>query len=473
MRSLQSKLLAAAIAVAVVAVAVVAVAARQATDGAFASYVQQNQTARLQRVQSDLADYYSRYQSWANVQTFLESSATGLGMGRMMGQGMGLGRGGSTMGIEQQTIVADAQGVVVATAGAAVNSPRLSAREISAALPITVNGRTVGYLLGQGPGLSTFSALEQQFVNTVNRALLLASIIAGAVAVVISLFVSRRLTGPLASMTQAAQAMARGNLAQRVQVGADDEVGRLAEAFNTMAASVARSEQLRRELVADVAHELRTPIAVLRADLEAVQDGVYQPTAERVAALREEVDLLARLVADLQELSLAEAGQLALQRQPADLGQLCRQVVAAMQPQATSQGVILAVAQAALSATSLVDTDRIGQVLRNVVGNALRYTPAGGSVTLDCQANGKMAILTVRDTGAGIAADDLPHIFDRFYRGEKSRSRAGGGAGLGLAIVKQLVEAHGGQVWAESTPGNGAAFHISLPLSEETTARRA
>jgi two-component system, OmpR family, sensor kinase len=473
MRSLQSKLLAAAIAVAIVAVAVVTVAARQATDSAFASYVQQNQTARLQRVQADLADYYTRYQSWANVQTFLESSATGLGMGRMMGQGMGLGRGGAMIGTEQQTVVADAQGVVVAAVGASLSNAHLSARELSASLPITVSGRTVGYLLGQGPGLSTFSALEQQFVNTVNRALLLASIIAGVVAVVISLFMSRRLTGPLASMTQAAQAMARGDLAQRVQVGANDEVGRLAEAFNTMAASVARSEQLRRDLVADVAHELRTPIAVLRADLEAVQDGVYQPTAYRVSALREEVDLLARLVADLQELSLAEAGQLALQRQSTDLGQLCRQVVATMAPQATGRGVNLAVAQAVASATSLVDPDRIGQVLRNLVSNALRYTPAGGSVTLDCQANDKMAILTVRDTGAGITAEDLPHIFDRFYRGERSRSRASGGAGLGLAIVKQLVEAHGGHVWVESAPGSGAAFHVSLPLGENLTARPA
>ena len=467
MRSLQTKLVVAAIVVAILAVAVVAVAARQATDAAFTSYVQQNQTQRLQRVQADLADYYARYQSWANVQTVLESSAAGLGMGRMMGQGMGMGRGGATMGTDQQTIVADAQGAVVATVGVALASPRLSAREMAAALPITVGGRTVGYLLGQGPGLSTFSALEQQFVNTVNQALLLASIIAGAVAIVISLFVARRLTGPLASMTLAAQAMARGDLAQRVQVMSDDEIARLAEAFNSMAASLEHAEELRRNLVADVAHELRTPIAVLRADLEALQDGVYEPSLERMAALREETDHLSRLVADLHELSLAEAGQLAMEKRPTDLAQVCLQTVSGMASQAAARGVTLATSESSEEAVSRIDPDRIGQVLRNLVSNALRYTPSGGSVTLDCRIEGKQALISVCDSGAGIKPDDLPHVFDRFYRGEKSRARATGGAGLGLAIVKQLVEAHGGTVAVESTLGRGATFFVRLPLEAD------
>ncbi len=464
MRSLQSKLVVAAILVAIVAVVVVAVAARQATDAAFTSYVQQNQTQRLQRVQADLVDFYTRYQSWANVQAFLESSATGLGMGRMMGPAMGMGRIGATMGADQQTVVADAQGTVVATIGVALSTPRLSTREMAAALPITVGGRTVGYLLGQGPGVSTFSALEEQFVNTVNRALLLASFIAGAVAIVISLFVARRLTGPLASMTRAAQAMARGDLAQRVQVTSDDEIARLAEAFNSMAASLAHAEELRRNLVADVAHELRTPIAVLRADLEALQDGVYEPTPQRMAALREETDHLSRLVADLHELSLAEAGQLAMERRPIDLVQVCRQTISGMASQAAARGVALVMGQASQEAISRIDPDRIGQVLRNLVSNALRYTPAGGAVTLDCRVEGKQAVIAVRDSGAGIKPDDLPHVFDRFYRGEKSRARATGGAGLGLAIVKQLVEAHGGTVAVESTPGQGATFYVRLPL---------
>jgi two-component system OmpR family sensor kinase len=463
MNSLRLKLLAGTVLVALVAVVVVAIAARQSTDAAFTDYVRQNQTQRLQRLQTDLADYYTRNQSWANVQTVLDASGVGSAMGRM-GRGAGSGSMASGMQGEQQAVLADAQGLVVATLGAAHSSPRLTAREMEAALPITANGSTVGYLLGQGAGLSSFSALEEQFLSTVNRALWLASLVAGVVAVIISLFIARLLAQPLVSMTQAAQAMARGDLAQRVHVASSDEVGRLAKAFNTMAASLERAEELRRNLVADVAHELRTPISVLRADLEALQDKVYEPTPEHLAALQEETDLLERLVADLHELSLAEAGQLKMEIRPTDLAQVCRQAVAAMQAQATARGVDVRLESAAPDAISTADPDRLGQVLRNLVSNALRYTPAGGTVTLNCTVAGAHALVSVHDTGSGIKPEDLPHVFDRFYRGEKSRSRATGGAGLGLAIVKQLVEAHRGQVWVESTLGKGATFYIRLPL---------
>lgn len=463
MRSLYLKLLAGTVLAALVAVVVVAISARQSTDRAFSDYVHQNQTQRLQRLQSDLAAYYSRTQSWANVQTVLDASGMGMVMGRM-----GRGNGGMAPGMqgEQQAVLADADGVVVAAVGAPHAAPRLTARELQATLPIVVSGRTVGYLLGQGAGLSSFSALEEQFLSTVNRSLWLACVIAGAVAVVISLFLARRLAQPLVSMTQAAQAMARGDLAQRVHVSSQDEVGRLAEAFNTMAASLERAEELRRNMVADVAHELRTPLAVLRADLEALQDNIYAPTPERLAALREETDLLARLVSDLHELTLAEAGQLTLEKRPTGLARLCQQVVDAMQAQATERGVALHQQSAAPDAVADVDPDRLGQVLRNLITNALRYTPAGGSVTLDCQVAGRDALIAVRDSGPGIKPEDLPRIFDRFYRGERSRARATGGAGLGLAIVKHLVEAQGGTVWAESTPGHGAAFFVRLPLAQ-------
>jgi len=467
MHSLRIKLLVGFVAVAVVAVGVVAVTAIKATDSAFAAYVRQGQVERVQSLQADLTDFYARNQSWANVQQLLNISG---GMGRMMGPSMGMGRGfqGAAM-MGQQTILADAQGTIIASVGAPHNGPRLSSLEMTAALPITVDGRIVGYVLAQGPGLSTFSALEEQFLATVNRGLLIASLIAGGLAIIVGLVVARHLSAPLVSMTQAAQAMAHGDLSQRVHVTSDDEVGRLAEAFNAMATSLERAEQLRRNLVADVAHELRTPIAVLRADLEALQDGVYEPTAERLAALQEETDLLARLVADLHDLSLAEAGQLTLERRPIDLAQVCQQAVTGMSSQASSRGVSLTLGDVDVGSVSVVDPDRIGQMLRNLISNAIRHTPAGGSITLDCRREGQSNVIAVRDTGQGIKPEDLPHVFERFYRGEKSRSRATGGAGLGLAIVKQLAEAHGGQVWVESTPGHGATFYVRLPGGEDAS----
>ncbi len=469
MRRLWAKLLLGFVAVVVVGVGVVAIAAYRATDVAFSHYVRQGQTQRIQRLAEVLASYYASTRSWATVQPLLDSSSPG-SMGRMggsMGPGMGRGNQGMAMMAGQETTLADASGTIVASTDRSRIGQRLSAQETAAATPITADGRVVGLLLGQGQDASSLPALERAFLNNANRALLLAALLAGALAVAMSLILSRRLTAPLASMTQAVQAMTHGHLDQRVTVQSDDEIGRLAEAFNTMAASLAKAEEMRRNLVADVAHELRTPLAVLRADLEALQDGVYEPSAERLSALREEADLLARLVADLQELSLVEAGQLALERRPTDLAQLCRQVVAAMEPQAAGLGVALTVGRADEGATSLADADRIGQVLRNLVANALRYTGAGGSVTVECSRQGSgpapRVTISVQDTGAGISPEDLPHVFERFYRGEKSRSRSTGGAGLGLAIARHLVEAHGGRIWAESTLGQGSTFYVELP----------
>lgn len=474
MRSLWAKILLAFVAVVMSGIGVLAVGARVATDNAFAQYVEENQTLRLQYIQQTLADYYAAKRSWQGAEVILESG--GGMMGRMMGSGMmgsgmmGRGPGGppaaSDMGAGDLAI-SDPAGLVLVSVGTPRNGQRLSARELSAALPIIVDGRPVGLLSATG-GVARFSALEETFLSTVNQALLAAALLAGLAAVALSLLLARRLSAPLVSMTQAAQAMAQGRLDQRVSVQSADEIGQLAGAFNTMASSLERGETLRRNLVADVAHELRTPIAVLRADLEAIQDGVYPPTPQRMTALREEVDLLARLVADLQELSLAEAGQLALERRPVDLAALCRQVATGMAAQAGARGVRLELGRTD-QAISNVDPDRLGQVLRNLVSNALRYTPAGGAVTLECVRAGdgaRRATLAVRDAGAGIAAEDLPHVFDRFYRGEKSRARATGGAGLGLAIARQLVEVQGGAIRAESTLGQGSVFYVELPTIE-------
>jgi two-component system OmpR family sensor kinase/two-component system sensor histidine kinase BaeS len=264
----------------------------------------------------------------------------------------------------------------------------------------------------------------------------------------------------------AAEAVADGELDVRVRESYPGEWGRLASSFNRMTAELARTEQQRRNLTADVAHELRTPLHILQGNLEGILDGVYAPTPEHIAATLEETRLLARLVGDLQTLSLAEAGQLPLHKVQIAVGDLLSDVATSFSGQAAEQGVNIQIDlygdpdQLEIEA----DPDRLDQVLSNLVANALRYTSEGGTITLRAQAVPEGIRLVLEDTGAGIPAEELPYIFDRFWRGDRSRSREGGThSGLGLAIAKQLVQLHGGRIAVESQQGQGTKFIIDIP----------
>jgi signal transduction histidine kinase len=265
--------------------------------------------------------------------------------------------------------------------------------------------------------------------------------------------------------------MEKGDLTRRVRVQSRDEIGELAHAFNAMADGLTRLEQGRRRMVTDVAHELRTPLTNLRGYLEALQDGVAQPTPEVIQSLQEEALLLSRLVDGLQELALAEAGQLRLVRQPVAVDALIQQAVYALQPVAADKGLVVTCAAPPDLPRTIADPERVGQVLRNLLHNAMTHTPPGGRITVDAQVRDKAILVRVQDTGSGIAPGDLPQIFDRFFRADRSRARATGGAGLGLAIVRQLVELHGGQVWAESTLGAGSTFSFTLPILRRAARR--
>jgi len=252
-------------------------------------------------------------------------------------------------------------------------------------------------------------------------------------------------------------------------VTGSDEVREVAQAFNEMAAALEQAESLRRNLVADVAHELRTPLSVLQGNLRAILDDVYPLDKAEVARLYDHTRLLSRLIGDLRELAQAEAGQLELNLQEIDLVGLLADMVAAFGPVAEAEGVALDAQIPADLPRVPADPARISQVLHNLLANALRHTPAGGTISLHAgyEAGERQHVwLTVQDSGEGIAAEHLPHVFDRFYRGDPARSRATGGAGLGLAIVRAIVEAHGGQVSAASDgiPGHGSAFTVRLPL---------
>lgn len=276
----------------------------------------------------------------------------------------------------------------------------------------------------------------------------------------------RGIATPIANVMVAADAVADGNLSVRVPEEGPGEFTRLAHSFNRMTAELARSDEQRRNLTADVAHELRTPLHVIQGNLEGVLDGVYEPTVEHIQATLDETRALARLVDDLHILSLAEGGQLPLLREPVNVTELLADLETSFGGQAAAAGITLTVDANQLAPALMIpgDAGRLDQVLSNLLVNAIRHTPAGGTITLQAKPTGPQIRFTVCDTGEGIAPADLPFIFDRFWRGDRARTHAGGvGGGLGLAIARQLVQAHKGSISVESTPGQGTTFIIELP----------
>ncbi len=284
-------------------------------------------------------------------------------------------------------------------------------------------------------------------------------------ALLLGLALARNLTRPLRRLTTAIQAMAAGHLEQRVDISSRDEIGELAGAFNSMSAQLVHSNQARRQMTADIAHELRNPLMVMTGYIEALRDGVLRPTPERFDMMYEEAQHLQRLVADLRILSLADAGELALNTQVVAPAVLLERVAEGYRPSAEKVGIELQIGPAESTPEIRVDLERMVQVLANLVSNSLRYTPSGGIITLGAHHEADGVALTVADTGQGIAPESLPRIFDRFYRADSARSQNGDESGLGLAIVKSIVTNHGGTISVASELGKGSVFSIHLPAA--------
>jgi signal transduction histidine kinase len=302
---------------------------------------------------------------------------------------------------------------------------------------------------------------------SINRSLLVGGSLAIAIALALTLVLSRRVTSPIRILAGAARRLGRGDLSHRVQFQGKGEVAELAQAFDTMAGNLEHTEQLRRNMVADVAHELRTPLSNIRGYLEAIRDRVIKPNAATIRSLSEETALLSQLVNELQELSLAEAGELKLDYRSEDVAKLVRQAVSPWQPKIAAKDISLALDVPDDLPLVKIDWQRVNQVLHNLLENAVAHTSKGGSISVAATELDGWVEISVADTGEGIPAADLPNIFERFYRVDKSRARVTGGSGLGLTIAKRLIEAHGGQITVESKPGRGTCFSFTLPVEKQ------
>jgi signal transduction histidine kinase len=449
MRSLALKLTLAFLFVGLIGAVLVAVLVGLRTQREFDQFISDRYQ---QDLVNQLADYYQQRGSWEGL------SAIGL-------------RNPAHRGREGYlpapvALVDSNQTVVLGTRRYQVGQ-QVERAELRQALPVEVDGQIVGSVLLDLPSETTapppFSP-EDNFLARVNQAILLSALGATAIALVLGVLLARAISRPVQELTEATQRVAQGELGHQVTVRSKDELGQLGASFNQMSADLATSNQLRRQMTADIAHELRTPLSVILGYTEALADGKLQGNPAIYDAMYGQSRLLSHLVDDLRTLSLADAGELILNRAATPPGECLERAAAAHAALAAQRQIHLEVQVPDNLPPIFVDRERMAQVLANLIANALRYTPEGGTITLVAAGGVNEVILQVRDTGPGIAPGHLPLIFKRFYRVDVSRQTVDGNeSGLGLAIAKSLVEAQGGTIEATSSVGEGATFTIALP----------
>jgi signal transduction histidine kinase len=413
---------------------------------------------RAPRAPLAIGQFYRMHGSWAGVQPVIDQAARSGGDDVIVFDGQRQLVGTSNPLLREARLTPDG-GLMIER-----RSPAGLTRELIRGPQMIVRddkGNIAGSIFtlprqSKTPDLQPMRALDRSFFWTFLGATLFGVLMAIAIA--------RWISVPVERLTAAARRMESGDLAVRVEPAGGAELAELAHGFNAMAAALDRNEEQRRRMVSDVAHELRAPLTNIRCELESMQDGLTSPTPERIASLHEETMHLAHIVDDLQDLALAEAGRLEIDAQPVAIAALARRATAGMETRARERGVILR-CDGGDDVIVLADARRTVQILTNLLANAVAHMEKPGEVRIAWEQGGNEAIIRVIDSGTGIPADEIPRIFERFYRVDVSRSRATGGAGLGLPIVRQLVAAHGGRVWAESEVGAGSVFSFTLPLA--------
>jgi signal transduction histidine kinase len=455
-RSLSWKIALSMLLVVAVSVGLTAYLTHHRTTREFSDFMSESRASYVERTEQTLKDFYTENGNWSGVQSMIEGLPTF---------------------VNDRLILADNSGTIIGDTNAEWLGETVQSVRLSKSTSITVSGQEVGklYLLSSGmvvvqfmpPGgvlpAQPLSSPEQRFLSHINRSLVIAGAAGAVAAILLGLLLTRQFTKPIQALKKGAARIAGGDLACRVDVKSRDEFGQLANSFNSMAASLDNSDQVRRRLLADIAHELRTPLSVIEGTVDAMLDGVYEPNAANLNSIKEETALLTRLVADLRDLTLAESGQLKLQIEPTNLAELVQRRVAQVEVIAREQNIGLKTNISAALPQVEVDEKRIEQVVANLLDNALNHTTSGGTVTVAVSSTEEGILVSISDTGEGIPAEHLSHIFERFYKVDDARSRKAGGAGLGLAIAKQMVELHGGRIWVESDVGKGSKFSFTLP----------
>jgi signal transduction histidine kinase len=450
MRSISTKLILAFLSIGIISVAIIVITARWNTRMEFIRFLSdQTQTDIVTR----LSNYHRVNGSWEGAEIFLLNSR----------DYQEPSYGPNPARRTQPYALTDENGRVLASSGKYKRGEQVSRSDLALGVTITENGKVIGILI---PMRVPYEGLprEIEFIERINVTLFYGALIGAVIALLLGVFLSRTLTRPIRELTQATHAVSEGDLSQQVPVRSNDELGELARAFNKMSAELSRSVNARKQMTADIAHELRTPLSLILGHAEAVHDGVLPPTRENFEIIREEASRLEHLVNDLRTLSLADAGELTINPQVIEPERLINEVAGLYQFETQRKNISLDVETASPLPNIEIDPGRMTQVLTNILDNAIRHTPEGGRIVLSVKRENDHVQLIVQDGGLGVPPEYLDRIFERFYRTDASRQREGdGGSGLGLAIAKSIVLAHGGQLSAENESGKGLRIIISLP----------
>lgn len=459
MRSLSLKLTLAVLAVGLTGAVLVALFAGRTTATALRHFAQEQTRANFI---ADVSAYYQEHGSWEGVGEMLRRKGQLGPPPPPLRPANGPPPPPPPPRPPQHALV-DQKGLVVVPAPPYRPGQRLPAEQIQG-IDIIIDSQVVGTVLTNTQNTARNPA-EGIYLSRIYAGLGVGTVGATIAALLLGMLIVRTLTRPLRELTEATQAVARGDLTQQVSVRSKDELGELAVSFNQMSADLARANHLRRQMTADIAHDLRTPLTVLAGYIESLHEGVLQPSPTMFGILHDEVQHLQRLIEDLRTLSLADANELSLNYQLVSPQALLKKLAMSYMNQALQRHIALQLEADPTLPKIRVDPERMAQVIGNLISNALRYTPEGGEIRLAALLQGDKVLLAVRDSGQGIAPEKLSFIFDRFYRADKSRQQQESESGLGLAIAKSLVEAHGGTISVESAVGQGTTFMIALPVA--------